>query len=117
MLRLLKPFMSGNDSDKSYASVTGTSAAVALISGVLALGVAYLKHSGRRNQIPSLRTIIQKTAQLPLENIPILTDTEHVMSDYQLQLYNPNITVFDVLSWSYGTGILQADKFIKKLDC
>ena len=106
---------SGNYDD-AYALVTGTSAAVAVVSGTLALGIAYLKRCGKRNQIPYLRTIIMETTQLPSDNVGVLADAQRVIYNYQLQLYNPNLNVQRVLPWIYGNGVLQADRFIKELD-
>ena len=101
--------------DKSalpYASCCGTSVAAPHVTGILALGLSYL----RKQKIQHTREEVQQILLNSTKSIPVTAQTLKDIAK-KLGLYNfkPRIRPEEIKKMVFGNGLVHADNFLKEL--
>ena len=105
----------GRNYQEAYTSVNGTSIAAPIVTGTLALAIAYLKYNGKPYASKDLRIMLRETAHSLEDNPLILSEAQKVIRTYKLNKFDPSMTPQKAMPWIYGAGIVRADRLMEKI--
>ncbi len=98
--------------ESSYATAGGTSMAAAHVTGILALALSRLKSEGKSIDPKELEELMRETADMPKISEEEIRD---IVVAFGFNLIKPNISAEEFLKYTYGAGIVRADKLLERL--
>lgn len=108
-------FSLNNTEDKSklpYASCSGTSVAAPHVTGILALGLSYLK----KHKSQYTRKKVQQILLSSAKHIPVIEQTlKDIAKKLCMYDFKPRIRPEEIKKMMFGSGLVNAEQFLKEL--
>jgi major intracellular serine protease len=102
----------GDQSELPYASCCGTSVATPHVTGILALGLSYLKKQERKYSREEVQQILLNSAKAIPTTAQALKDIARKLCLYDIKL---RIRPEEIKKMVFGRGLVHAENFLKEL--